>query len=42
MELSYKHLFPRAQEVTYLDTAAEGLPAPGCTEALLQQYCYGR
>jgi cysteine desulfurase/selenocysteine lyase len=38
MELSYKHLFPRAQEVTYLDTAAEGLPAPGCSEAF-QQYC---
>jgi hypothetical protein len=38
MELPYKHLFPRAQEVTYLDTAAEGLPAPGCSEAF-QQYC---
>jgi cysteine desulfurase / selenocysteine lyase len=38
MEVSYKHLFPQAQEVTYLDTAAEGLPAPGCARAF-QQYC---
>ncbi len=34
----FKHLFPRAQQVAYLDTAAEGLPAPGCAEAFAQ-YC---
>jgi selenocysteine lyase/cysteine desulfurase len=26
--------FPMAREVAYLDTAAEGLPAPGCEESL--------
>ncbi|MFN0168810.1 MAG: aminotransferase class V-fold PLP-dependent enzyme [Bryobacteraceae bacterium] len=34
MESSYRHLFPRAGQVTYLDTAAEGLPAPGAEQAL--------
>ena len=29
-----KARFPLAEEVAYLDTAAEGLPAPGCEEAL--------
>lgn len=38
MALAFKHLFPRAQQVAYLDTAAEGLPAPGCAEAFAQ-YC---
>jgi len=38
MGLSYKHLFPRAKEVAYLDTAAEGLPVPGCAEAFAR-YC---
>ena len=39
-----KALFPLAEEVAYLDTAAEGLPAPGCAEALrayLRQKCRG-
>ena len=34
---SSKALFPRATEVAYLDTSAEGLPVPGCAEAF-QQY----
>ena len=38
MPSSYKNLFPRAAEITYLDTAAEGLPAPGAEEAL-REYC---
>jgi cysteine desulfurase/selenocysteine lyase len=38
MALQYKHLFPRATEVAYLDTAAEGLPAPGCCDAF-SEYC---
>ncbi|MCL5670636.1 MAG: aminotransferase class V-fold PLP-dependent enzyme [Acidobacteria bacterium] len=29
----YKNLFPTAREVTYLDTAAEGLPHPECEKA---------
>ncbi len=29
----YKDLFPTAREVTYLDTAAEGLPHPDCEKA---------
>lgn len=29
----YKDLFPTAREVTYLDTAAEGLPHPECGKA---------
>jgi cysteine desulfurase/selenocysteine lyase len=36
--MTFKTLFPRAMEVAYLDSAAEGLPAPGCTEAFLR-YC---
>lgn len=38
MALHYKHLFPRATQVAYLDTAAEGLPAPGCCDAF-SEYC---
>jgi selenocysteine lyase/cysteine desulfurase len=38
MKSSYKKLFPRAGEVTYLDTAAEGLPAPGVAESFAE-YC---
>jgi cysteine desulfurase/selenocysteine lyase len=34
LDSSYKAMFPRAAEVTYLDTAAEGLPVPGALEAL--------
>lgn len=34
----YKNLFPTAQQVTYLDTAAEGLPLPQC-EGAFSQYC---
>jgi cysteine desulfurase / selenocysteine lyase len=34
----YKELFPYSNEAIYLDTAAEGLPAPGVSEAL-QDYC---
>jgi selenocysteine lyase/cysteine desulfurase len=33
-----KKLFPRASEVAYLDTAAEGLPHPQCEEALREYY----
>jgi len=36
--MTFKTLFPRAMEVAYLDSAAEGLPAPGCAEAFLR-YC---
>jgi cysteine desulfurase / selenocysteine lyase len=36
--MKYKPLFPRASEVTYLDTAAEGLPAPGFEGALEEYY----
>jgi cysteine desulfurase / selenocysteine lyase len=36
--MTLKHLFPRAMEVAYLDSAAEGLPAPGCAEAFLRYY----
>jgi hypothetical protein len=32
-----KQLFPRASEVSYLDTAAEGLP-PGSSEDALLSY----
>ena len=32
--MAHKHLFPNAEEVTYLDTAAEGLPVPLAEEAL--------
>ncbi len=38
MDSSYKHLFPRASQVAYLDTAAEGLPAPGTEEALAEYH----
>jgi selenocysteine lyase/cysteine desulfurase len=31
---SYKQMFPRAAEVAYLDTAAEGLPVPRAEDAL--------
>ena len=31
---SYKKMFPRATEVAYLDTAAEGLPVPQAEDAL--------
>ncbi len=34
----HKNLFPTAQQVTYLDTAAEGLPLPQC-EGAFSQYC---
>lgn len=34
----YKNLFPRAQEVTYLDTAAEGLPLPVVERGFTQYY----
>ena len=34
----YKNLFPTAQQVTYLDTAAEGLPLPQC-EGAFSRYC---
>src|ERR1700690_2014324 len=33
-----KSMFPRASEVAYLDTAAEGLPFPGCRESLLAYF----
>ncbi len=36
--MAFKTLFPRAMEVSYLDSAAEGLPAPGCAEAF-SRYC---
>jgi len=36
--MTFKTLFPRAMELAYLDSAAEGLPAPGCAEAFVQ-YC---
>ena len=36
--MTFKTLFPRAVEVAYLDSAAEGLPAPGVAEAFLR-YC---
>ena len=32
----YKNLFPTAQQVTYLDRAAEGLPLPQCEGAFSQ------
>lgn len=35
---SYKDFFPRARQVTYLDTAAEGLPLPAAEEALAAYY----
>lgn len=35
---SYKDFFPRARQVTYLDTAAEGLPLPAAEEALSAYY----
>ncbi|MDE3178482.1 MAG: aminotransferase class V-fold PLP-dependent enzyme, partial [Acidobacteriota bacterium] len=34
----YKHLFPRAKEVTYLDTAAEGLPLPAVERSFSEYY----
>lgn len=34
----YKHLFPRAQEVAYLDTAAEGLPLPAVEQSFSEYY----
>ena len=36
--MTFKTLFPRATEVAYLDSAAEGLPAPDSKEAFLR-YC---
>src|SRR4051794_25760635 len=42
--MSTRPLFPRALRGGYLDTAAEGLPAPGVREALaeyLEQKCTG-
>ncbi|MCB9383534.1 MAG: aminotransferase class V-fold PLP-dependent enzyme [Bryobacterales bacterium] len=36
-ELGNKELFPRARDVVYLDTAAEGLP-PSSTRAALERY----
>ena len=38
MTLNYKQQFPRTREVAYLDTAAEGLPAPGLEESFAA-YC---
>jgi hypothetical protein len=38
MSSAYKKYFPRASEVTYLDSAAEGLPAPGVAESFAE-YC---
>ncbi len=38
MTSAYKSMFPRACAATYLDTAAEGLPFPGCREALLTYF----
>src|SRR5436190_24167734 len=35
--MNYRALFPITREVAYLDTAAEGLPVPGCAEAV-QRY----
>ena len=34
----YKSLFPRAQELVYLDTAAEGLPLPAVEKGFTQYY----
>jgi cysteine desulfurase / selenocysteine lyase len=34
----YKHLFPEAAGVTYLDTAAEGLPLPQIEESFCEYY----
>ncbi|HLI35604.1 MAG TPA: aminotransferase class V-fold PLP-dependent enzyme [Terriglobia bacterium] len=34
----YKHLFPRAREVAYLDTAAEGLPLPAIEQSFSKYY----
>ncbi|HWQ53012.1 MAG TPA: aminotransferase class V-fold PLP-dependent enzyme [Bryobacteraceae bacterium] len=39
MGLTGGYVFPQAEAVAYLDTAAEGLPFPGCEEALA---CYCR
>jgi selenocysteine lyase/cysteine desulfurase len=38
VNLRDKSRFPRACEVAYLDTAAEGLPPAGCAEALAAYY----
>lgn len=38
MELPSKARFPRAREVAYLDTAAEGLPLAGAEKALASYY----
>jgi cysteine desulfurase/selenocysteine lyase len=38
MRSDYKSVFPRASEVTYLDTAAEGLPFQACREALIAYF----
>ncbi len=38
MKSQFKVLFPRAVETVYLDTAAEGLPAPGLAESFAE-YC---
>lgn len=37
----YKELFPYTKDVAYLDTAAEGLPAPGVADAL-KSYCVAK
>jgi selenocysteine lyase/cysteine desulfurase len=37
----HKNLFPTAQQMTYLDTAAEGLPLPQC-EGAFSQYCLAK
>lgn len=34
MELTGGYTFPQAEAVAYMDTAAEGLPFPGCEEAV--------
>ena len=38
MELTRGRIFPQARAVTYLDTAAEGLPFPGCEEAIAEYF----
>lgn len=35
----HKNLFPRAGEVTYLDSAAEGLPLPEIEQSFAEYYC---
>ena len=38
MELTGSHVFPRARALCYLDTAAEGLPFPGCEAAVAEYF----